>query len=90
MARANDALGTNWTLHDLRHTAATRMARDPELTLVEVQTILRHAHLTTTAQYTVVALEDLMDKLAEHYQWPRTEPLWAPGYGAGDVEAVFG
>src|SRR6266568_2414011 len=26
--RANECLGTNWTLHDLRHTAATRMARD--------------------------------------------------------------
>ncbi|WSY19514.1 site-specific integrase [Kribbella sp. NBC_00889] len=90
MARANDALGINWTLHDLRHPAATRMARDPELTLVEVQTILRHAHVTTTAQYTVVALEDLMDKLAEHYRRPKLEPRWTPGYAAGDVEAVFG
>jgi len=90
MARANEVLGTNWTLHDLRHTAATRMARDPELTLVEVQTILRHAHVTTTAQYTVVALEDLMDRLAEHYARPRLEPRWTPGYDADDVEAVFG
>ena len=24
------ALGANWTLHDLRHTAAYRMARDPD------------------------------------------------------------
>ena len=27
--RANAALGSNWSLHDLRHTAAYRMARDP-------------------------------------------------------------
>jgi hypothetical protein len=27
----------HWTLHDLRHTAAARMAADPSLTLVEVQ-----------------------------------------------------
>jgi integrase len=90
MARANEALGLNWTLHDLRHTAATRMARDPSLTLVEVQTILRHAHLSTTSRYTVVSLEDLMDKLAEHYQRPRPQTRWAPGYDVGDVEAVFG
>ncbi|MFJ1899484.1 tyrosine-type recombinase/integrase [Streptomyces sp. NPDC088115] len=68
--RADQAIGANWTLHDLRHTAATRLARDPELTLVEVQTILRHAHISTTALYTVVGLDDLVDKLAEHYARP--------------------
>jgi integrase len=90
MQRASDALGANWTLHDLRHTAATRLARDPELTLVEVQTILRHAHITTTALYTVVGIEDLVDKLAEHYQRPRPTVRWNPGYDPADVEAVFG
>jgi integrase len=90
MQRASDALGANWTLHDLRHTAATRLARDPELTLVEVQTILRHAHITTTALYTVVGIEDLVDKLAEHYQRPRPTVQWNPGYDPADVEAVFG
>jgi integrase len=33
LQRANDRLSTNWTLHDLRHTAASRMAGDPGLTL---------------------------------------------------------
>jgi integrase len=33
--RANAALGSNWTLHDLRHTAAYRMARDPQMALTE-------------------------------------------------------
>lgn len=46
--RANALLGANWTLHDLRHTAAYRMARDPKLALTDVQWILGHAHLTTT------------------------------------------
>ncbi len=32
LQRANERLGTNWTLHDLRHTAAARMAADPGLT----------------------------------------------------------
>ena len=35
--RANRALGANWTLHDLRHTAAYRMARDPQMPLTDVQ-----------------------------------------------------
>lgn len=88
--RAQEQLATNWTLHDLRHTAATRMARDPALTLVEVQTILRHAHITTTALYTAVGLEDLLDKLAEHYRRPAEPVRWAAQYDADDVAAVFG
>ena len=31
--RVNAALGADWTLHDLRHSAATRMAHDPQLSL---------------------------------------------------------
>jgi integrase len=46
--RANAALGSNWSLHDLRHTAAYRMARDPEMPLTDVQWVLGHAHLSTT------------------------------------------
>ena len=34
-ARANATLGANWTLHDLRHTAAYRMARDPGLPVTD-------------------------------------------------------
>jgi len=60
------------------------------LTLVEVQAILRHAHVTTTALYTVVGLEDLVDKLAEHYQRPRQSTHWPAQYSADDVVAVFG
>jgi site-specific recombinase XerD len=29
--RAGESLGADWSLHDLRHTAAYRMARDPEM-----------------------------------------------------------
>ncbi|GAA4931597.1 integrase [Nonomuraea thailandensis] len=90
LQRAADQLGANWTLHDLRHTAATRMARDQALTLVEVQTILRHAHITTTALYTAVGLDDLLDKLAEHYQRPSEPARWSQSYDADDISAVFG
>lgn len=41
-ARANAALGANWSLHDLRHTAAYRMARDPQMPLTDVQWVLGH------------------------------------------------
>jgi hypothetical protein len=35
--RAQRELGTNWTLHNLRHAAAYRMANDPHMSLVDVQ-----------------------------------------------------
>ncbi|MEU6872875.1 tyrosine-type recombinase/integrase [Streptomyces sp. NPDC046751] len=49
--RVNAIFGANWTLHDLRHSAAARMVRDPALTLADVQWVLGHAHLTTTEIY---------------------------------------
>ncbi|WP_371606037.1 site-specific integrase [Streptomyces sp. NBC_01213] len=88
--RANDRLGTNWSLHDLRHTAAERMANDPNLTLVEVRAILRHADLATTGRYLHARVEDLFDALQAHYQRPRLQPTIAPGYNPDDFKAVFG
>ncbi len=41
--RAYASLGTNWSLHDLRHTAAYRMAQDPKMPLTDVQWVLGHA-----------------------------------------------
>jgi len=90
MQRANDRLGTNWSLHDLRHTAATRMASDPELTLPEVQTIMRHRHLATTEAYLQPRIEELHDKLQEHFRRPRPEQTYPAGYRPEDVETVFG
>jgi len=49
--RATGASGANWTLHDLRHTAAYRMARGPQLPLTDVQWVLGHTQLTTTQLY---------------------------------------
>jgi len=34
--RVNASLGADWTLHDLRHSAAARMARDSQLSLTDV------------------------------------------------------
>jgi integrase len=90
MQRVNTRLGTNWTLHDLRHTAATRMANGGTLTLAEVQAILRHADIRVTGRYLVTRVEELFDKLAEHYARPRPEVTYTPGYESADIEAVFG
>lgn len=88
--RANAKLGTNWTLHDMRHTAATRMARDPALTLTDVQTVMRHRQLSTTQRYTRVRLDDLIETMQEHYARPRVERHFASGYATDDVRTVFG
>lgn len=90
MQRANDKLGTNWSLHDLRHTAATRMAADPALTLPEVQTIMRHRHLATTEAYLQPRIEELHDKMQEHFRRPRTKQTYTTGYTAEDIATVFG
>ena len=54
------ALGSNWSLHDLRHTAAYRMARDPQMPLTDVQWVLGHAHLSTTQRYLNPVTEDVI------------------------------
>jgi integrase len=90
LQRVNARLVTNWTLHDLRHTAATRMANGGKLTLAEVQAILRHADIRTTGRYLVARVEDLVEKLAEHYARPRPEITYTAGYDPADITAVFG
>ena len=70
--RADAALGANWSLHDLRHTAAYRMARDPQVPLCDVQWVLGHAHLSTTQRYLNPLTEDVIDGvLAFHARRPR-------------------
>nr|WP_234375427.1 site-specific integrase [Streptomyces sp. CB01373] len=88
--RANEALGTNWTLHDLRHTAASRMANGGKLTLPEVQAVLRHTNIQTTSRYLAVRIKEIYDKLIEHYNTPRIERSYPSGYDADDIAAVFG
>lgn len=66
--RANEALGANWSLHDLRHTAAYRMARDPQLPLCDVQWVLGHAHLSTTQLYLTPAPSEVITEVLAHHQ----------------------
>jgi len=91
--RANAVLGANWTLHDLRHTAAYRMARDPQVPLTDVQWVLGHAHLSTTQRYLNPVTEDVIAELLTYHtrrrdRDPATPP--APGYRAESLQILFG
>jgi integrase len=67
-ARANNLLGSNWSLHDLRHTAAYRLARDPDMPITDVQWVLGHASLTTTQLYTTPTPDDVIEAVMAHHQ----------------------
>ncbi|MDQ2876450.1 MAG: site-specific integrase [Actinomycetota bacterium] len=90
LQRANEVLGTNWSLHDLRHTTCARMAGDPNLTLAEIQAVMRHAQVSTTQRYMPPRLDELIGKLQAHYQRPAPDPVPAPGDDPADFAAVFG
>ena len=81
--RAVGVLGADWTLHDLRHTAAYRMARDPLLPLTDVQWVLGHAHLSTTELYLTPMPGDVIAGVLAHHRRQRTTSAGT----AGDVSA---
>ena len=47
------------------------MASSRELTLPEVQAIMRHASIQTTSRYLAVRVEEIFDKLTQHYNLPQ-------------------
>lgn len=59
-ARVNARLGSRWNLHALRHSAAYRMSRDPQMPLTDVQWVLGHAQLSTTQLYLSPLPEDVI------------------------------
>jgi integrase len=93
LTRANRMLRTNYSLHDLRHTAAARMAADEQFSLVEVQTILRHASITSTQLYLRPRLDELIAKVAEFHRrrdTAATAPVVPPGYDAAELSELLG
>jgi integrase len=96
LRRANRVLGTNWSMHDLRHTCALRMVRDPNLSLRDVQTILGHVHLTTTQIYLHDDDDEVVRRVHAHLR-AREERSAVPapvvpaaGYSADDLALLFG
>ncbi|MEU9800806.1 tyrosine-type recombinase/integrase [Streptomyces sp. NPDC051000] len=96
LRRVNALLGTNYTMHDLRHTAALRMSRDENLSLRDVQTILGHAHLSTTADTYLIedearVIRRVAEHLAEREERSRQPPPpVAADYHATDLAVLFG
>jgi len=92
--RANASLGANWSLHDLRHSAAYRMARDPQMPLADVQWVLGHAHLSTTQIYVSPAPEDVVASVLAHHRRQAarasTPPAPSPGYKPETLDVLFG
>ncbi|GAA3847313.1 site-specific integrase [Sphaerisporangium flaviroseum] len=92
--RANAVLGSNWSLHDLRHTAAYRLARDPGMPITDVQWVLGHASLTTTQIYTTPTPADAIDAVIAHHRRraeprPPAEPE-SLGYRKESLDVLFG
>jgi site-specific recombinase XerD len=76
--RANAALGSNWSLHDLRHTAAYRMREDPDLALTDVQWILGHARISTTQIYGTKSELEAIASVVAHHARRAASPSAAP------------
>lgn len=95
--RVNAKAGTGATLHSLRHTAAYRMAEDPELPLTDVQHVLGHALLSTTQLYLTPRKEDVIRRLLAHHaeqtrlakERASAAPP-APSYRPETLEVLFG
>jgi integrase len=95
LRRANAALGTNWSMHDLRHTCALRMIRDQRLSLRDVQVILGHAHLATTQIYLEEDDHELIARVSQYLADRATAaaappPAPAAGYDTDDMAVLFG
>ncbi len=94
--RAGQAACSAATLHALRHTAAYRMAEDPELPLTDVQFVLGHALLSTTQLYTTPRRQDVIRRILAHHAQQtrkaaeRTVPPPAPGYRPETLQVLFG
>jgi site-specific recombinase XerD len=92
--RANASLGANWSLHDLRHSAAYRMARDPLMPITDVQWVLGHAHLTTTQIYTRPAGKDVIAGVLAHHRRRAGQAGQAPpppaAYRPESLDELFG
>jgi integrase len=92
--RANATIGAGWTLHSLRHSAAYRMARDPDMPITDVQWVLGHASLTSTQAYVVPTAKDVIEAaLAHHRRQSEARPAPpepAPGYRPESLDALFG
>ncbi|MEF2977666.1 tyrosine-type recombinase/integrase [Subtercola sp. YIM 133946] len=89
LQRANAMLGTDWSLHDVRHTTIARMVSDPNLTLPEVMSVTRHRQESSMSPYLRPRIDEVFEKVQEHFAAPTAVRTLTPGYNADDFSAVF-
>jgi hypothetical protein len=92
--RVNHRLGANLVLHDFRHTCALRLASDPRVAITDVQSHLRHKHLSSTETYLTARPEEVIRRVQVHEQQvagteaTATVPRWA--YAPPDLDVLLG
>lgn len=88
--RVNAKLGTDWTPHDLRHTAAVRMLASG-MQERQVMEILGHSSNKTMTKYTRPRVEEIIAAQREARARPKPEPSRLAGeYRAADLRDLFG
>jgi site-specific recombinase XerD len=93
LRRANTTLGTNWTMHDLRHTCALRLLRGTGVSVRDVQVILGHAHLSTTQIYLDEDDSEVIARVHRHLAERAQPPTFsrpASGYDPADLAVLLG
>jgi integrase len=92
LMRINERIGANVSVHDLRHTLGLRLIADPEVTMVDVQQVMRHRQITTTGVYLRPRIDEVIAKVHEHYTRPKPQPRPMDGwsYDSQDLADVFG
>jgi len=94
LMRVNHRLGANLVLHDFRHTCALRLASDPRVAITDVQSHLRHKHLSSTETYLSARPEEVIRRVQVHEQEvagtgaTATAPRWA--YAPRDLDVLLG
>jgi integrase len=90
LERTNVLLGSNVTMHDFRHTFCMRLAQDENLTIAEMQELMRHNSVASTSRYLRPTVDELVNKLDQHWNKPAAPPsVPARGYAAEDMQALF-
>ncbi|MEU1558010.1 site-specific integrase [Streptomyces scabiei] len=94
--RANELLGSNWTLHDLRHTATFQMLDDPDMPPAYVQHILGHKYLSTLDIYNRPTRDDVITAGLAHHARQEQKKIHpppappAPAYNPESLSILFG
>jgi integrase len=94
LMRVNQRLGANLVLHDFRHTCALRLASDPRLAITDVQSHLRHKHLSSTETYLTARPDEVIRRVQVHGRVAGTEAAPAGAarwtYAPRDLEVLLG